>query len=576
VWQFTSTVPGVGSYARRIDWKLKLQDGSLLTDVRHSKLLSTCKMLLWSMRVVPSRRKRPSDSSLIRTATYLLLLVEWLATESISSVDDVTPAVARRYTAYCRSLSGRDHDSLANDSLRKRLEPLLLLFEFRAKLPERMPAHPFGGNPLSAICGKSTTRKPIPPVPQEVLLPLLDGAVSWMRAGKEIIARYDKYLQIYAGALTAGYSRASARYEALDAVNTMRQKDNVPKGCPQPRGAREIFFAYEMLVAACAIICLACSGIRMSELLSIREGAIRYIRHSNDREYSYLCARVKKTVEDDEGVELFWIVPPLVVQAVEILEIASVRARSNSRRNELFLTPHDRHAKKYNLVEQSSLIDRINALSMLIEVPRYFGKIWRFSGHQFRKFFARYVTLSERGGNLALTTHFKHLRMAMTDRSYVGNDYDLHELINEEQIGSMADMWQHVLEEPEHCVGQGGARLQKLVFQGRAGSDLAKNHVIDLIVKLDKPIFALPHCYCGFEESTSACGGRRETHAGIFTCLESCPNAIVTRDHQPYYEEMRDKNLALLKANPGRVARAAINRALGLANQILEKLSKYK
>jgi hypothetical protein len=57
---------------------------------------------------------------------------------------------------------------------------------------------------------------------------------------------------------------------------------------------------------------------------------------------------------------------------------------------------------------------------------------WRFSCHQFRKTFARFVAVGDKTGLLALKQHFKHVSIAMTDR-YVGRDLELLELVDAEK-----------------------------------------------------------------------------------------------------------------------------------------------
>jgi integrase len=66
---------------------------------------------------------------------------------------------------------------------------------------------------------------------------------------------------------------------------------------------------------------------------------------------------------------------------------------------------------------------------------------WKFSTHQFRKTFARFVAMGDKSGLLALKQHFKHVSIAMTDR-YVGRDLELLDLVaseKQEELGRALD-----------------------------------------------------------------------------------------------------------------------------------------
>ncbi|MEV8853714.1 hypothetical protein AB0Z81_27905, partial [Klebsiella pneumoniae] len=75
---------------------------------------------------------------------------------------------------------------------------------------------------------------------------------------------------------------------------------------------------------------------------------------------------------------------------------------------------------------------RINDFARHVGIPDHDGKPWRFSTHQFRKTFARFIARRDRTQLLGLAEHFKHASVAMTARGYVGNDFDLHGLIDHE------------------------------------------------------------------------------------------------------------------------------------------------
>jgi hypothetical protein len=191
------------------------------------------------------------------------------------------------------------------------------------------------------------------------------------------------------------------------------------------------------LVEACYIVIAGFVGMRVSEILSMKVGAIEYRPRRDRVDQAYVVARLFKTVDHPEGREERWVAPAPVVRAVDLLEQLSAPLRAASGRDEIFLVKNTQYGEIVP-VTHMHIGWRINDFARHVGVPEHEGKPWSFSTHQFRKTFARFVARRDRSQLLGLAEHFKHASVAMTARSYVGNDFDLHGLIDHESRAETA------------------------------------------------------------------------------------------------------------------------------------------
>src|ERR1700757_3000148 len=171
--------------------------------------------------------------------------------------------------------------------------------------------------------------------------------------------------------------------------------------------------------------------MRVSEILSMETGCIEHrpIGETGVAQ-AYLMARMFKTVDDPRGRIERWLAPGPIVGAVEILERLSLPMRTASGRRELFLVKNQ--SGDIVRVKGLDITFRIRKFAAYVGVPHHEGKPWPFRPHQFRKTFARFVACRDRSQLMALADHFKHASIAMTAKGYVGNHFDLKELIDHE------------------------------------------------------------------------------------------------------------------------------------------------
>ena len=204
------------------------------------------------------------------------------------------------------------------------------------------------------------------------------------------------------------------------------------------------------------------------------------------------------------------------------------------------------------------------------------AKPWHFSPHQFRKTFARFIARRDRSQLLALADHFKHASVAMTAKGYVGNNFDLEDLIdNEGQIETALALDRFLTS--DRLAGRMGERLvaENAAFRGRAGEQVRRDYIAFVLAETDLRVHACDYGWCVFQAETSRCGGvagPSETARCPSTCL-SCANFIVDERHRGYWQERRERNEALLE-RASAPTRAVLDKAIGECNRVLASIGE--
>jgi hypothetical protein len=179
---------------------------------------------------------------------------------------------------------------------------------------------------------------------------------------------------------------------------------------------------------------------------------------------------------------------------------------------------------------------------------------WHFTSHQWRKTLARFVAMVDKSALSALSQHFLHLSIAMTDRGYIGNDFELEELIDEMVRAETADILIQVLLQGRPVAGHMGEQLiekhtaLKVHFQGMTIRD-AKEEIQWIIEDSGMSIHSCEWGWCMYRQETSQCEGSQKgpdyAKRGPSVCA-GCSNLMIEEKHIPWWQDRLDKNLALL------------------------------
>lgn len=572
LWQLDIAVAGRSSDQNRLSWNVRLADGSRLTDPQHARLLDAAKRFLWSMVNDPPRgRKRWSPSTLYLCGGRLIVILRWMIAEGYASFATLDGPAVERLRAWLRTRQVASTGRLiAPGTIMMYLQVLKDLYRQRAKLGEAPGCDPLPTETAHEAAGLTQASKGwIPFIPDAVAIDLLAKALDWVTHHPEpILTARDTWHEAFVESKAAGIAWRQSFKRALTALTY--------KGLRGPKGeAINSAPVMRRLVAhladACFIVIAGFVGMRVSEVLSMEAGCIEHkpIGETGVPQ-AYVRARMFKTVDDSRGRIERWLAPEPVVRAVEILERLSRPIRKASGRRELFLIKNTKSGGIVPVTNHDISL-RIRQFAGYVGVPHHEGKPWHFSPHQFRKTFARFIARRDRSQLLALSDHFKHASVAMTAKGYVGNDFDLKELVDHESQVETAQALDRFLRS-DGLAGRMGERItaENAAFRGRAGEEVRRDYIAFVLAETDLRVHACDYGWCVFQAETARCGGATEPSEAArnpSTCL-GCANFVVDKRHRSYWQDRCRRNEMLLdKASA--LTRAVLDKAIGECNRVL-------
>jgi len=568
-WELDIAAAGRTADQKRLNWNVALADGSRLTDPKHTPLLDAAKQFLWSMANDPPRgRKRLSQSTLQHRGETLIVILRWMIAEGYASFAELDGSATERLRAWLRTrqVAGTDRP-ITPIRIANYLQALKDLYRQRSKVADAPRHDPLPMETTFEAAGvTSANRGWIPFIPDAIAIDILTKALDWVTNHPEpILAARDVWHAAFEASRAAGSDRP--RYCARMALKLKALHG--PKGEPVD-GAHRMRRLLAHLTDACFIVIAGFVGMRVSEILSMEASCIeRRLIGDTGLAQAYIVARMFKTVDDPRGRVERWLAPEPVVRAVEILERLSLPLREASKRRELFLVKN----QQGDIVPITTFNIRVRICKFAdyVGVPHHEGKPWPFSPHQFRKTFARFVARRDRSQLMALSDHFKHASIAMTARGYVGNDFDLKELINQEGRAATARALDCFLTS-DRLAGRMGERLmaENAAFRGRAGEQVRRDYIAFVLAETDLRVHACDYGWCVFQPETARCGGNAapsEVTRCPSTCL-GCANFVVDARHRGYWQERRERNEALLD-EASAPTRAVLDQAIGECNRVL-------
>jgi integrase len=583
-WEIDDKVPGTAKRDKIIKWSQKLPDGSLLTDPQNALLLETCKRLIYLSLTIPLVNSKVLHRlTARRVALNLFVLIRWMFTKGYRKFRDLDQAAIDQYVAYCRTRPGRGRNHRVKATTIHNLSMVIqYLYILRNRLPDAIQFQPFGGEPTSTVTGSRVNeREPTPYIPDEIAVDILRKALSWVeRYADDIIeARIICYSE-YERALLQGFGRDYARRQVIRALSTFTPASSIVSDLPKQKLFQNkgiIRTLVDHLTTACFICIAGLVGMRISEILSLEPGFIQ-IERSDDglTELVYVCGSTYKTEDDPHGRPTRWIAPSPIKTVARVLErLYAITPKKTGESKFFILNPQP---KKWSDDEVNipAMNYRINRFAEFIEVPKYRSVPWHFTTHQFRKTFARFVGRRDKTGLHALSQHFKHVSIAMTDY-YAGSDFELYELIGDALVDEMRESLDKILG-AESLAGKMGEEIlkQNHRFRGRAGEELRRDFVDFIMSETDLLILAHDYALCAVNLDTALCGGDMAL-VGRGTCVR-CPNFMVGEQHRPFWTDQEKRNTELLDRHKdlSPLAKAAIMSEVKQASDILIQLDRQK
>jgi integrase len=262
------------------------------------------------------------------------------------------------------------------------------------------------------------------------------------------------------------------------------------RGCNYDWDLSDLNFRIRLVQVACFVIIATSTGMRQSELLTLKPGCLVERKVRGKRLY-WLKSILSKTSPSRAGEPSSWLCGELAANAIGILEQLHAVMPSiehTSFRSHIPLPDSLFRTYTWNSVVfvARPMVGWGRLRSALHAFAKELGlTIGRIHPHRFRRSFARNIVRWTETPVAALQRHFKHWSMLMTDY-YIGTDPQLMEMFFEAQMEASKDRLRQILS--GECGGPGGLFLQKRLAKMADLGELPKNF---LGVKSDKSIEAV-------------------------------------------------------------------------------------
>lgn len=557
IWQLDVDVPGTTPADLLIDWRIAFEDGSRFTDERWDPWREAARRFLWSLRVTPPPgRRRARGTTLIRRFQTLRVLIRWMVAEGYRCFADLGRDAAQRFLGVVYQRPGRGGRLLSETVTPIGYIRILDLLYLQRDWLLDAPAEPL----VDPITGSRSLRpgqpaKSIPYTPDAIAVPLISAALRLIGTpANDIIALRERAEEAHGQALSNGFgykARQSRMRACLDGFRFATVLGEASPWRTEPVLTMKLVqFLVTRIYDACFIVIAYLVGARVSEILGLRAGCIeRHAAADGTETFAYLSGRIYKTAVGTDGTPHQWIAPDPVVRAVTVLERLSAPIRQRMGREELWLSAMAGRGGMA-IPRSSGLADRLNGpFASFVNLPLYNERSWHLTTHQGRKTFARFVGRRDGTGLDALASHFGHVSRAMTDKGYVGTDFDLTDLIDTETSNDTRTALEDLL-----TTATAGGNAGRMIsahsrFRGRTRDGDVADYVDFILRETD---MRLGHCdwgYCVYRRESASClGDDRGPNPVIRTqsICATCSNFAVTQKHRPVWEERCEKNARLL------------------------------
>lgn len=306
VWMWVRTTPGQGKSNAQVNWGMELSDSSRLTDTRHALRLAWAKKLTALITHAPANGVVPAAGSMGSYQQGLNWLLSWMAQRGMQTPNELDVEAyledLPRYIAECT-----DEDEITIGQVRLALSIIpKLWFERRLLARWGVPTlhkDPFRDHSLHyyAVVLATKAHGWIPPLPDEVAIPLFNKVAWWLgQQAEDVIAllgyvedplagtevevadgRYKKGIRkTPAGVGKYAKTKRASRFIAEFVFSTLPGEsqpwhaalDETHEGEDEMGPHARIRQLFDAVRDACALSIQGMSGMRISELLGIEAG----------------------------------------------------------------------------------------------------------------------------------------------------------------------------------------------------------------------------------------------------------------------------------------------------------------
>ncbi len=516
-----------GKYLKTIDFNKPTNDKNNLSD--YPLLFDTIKKVLFFNKTTLLTRVKQKSLTQIQNFNYFKCLFDWMLNNKIYKFQDFSRNNFNDYKLWVI----QNKCPKNNNNLKNYLNIFQYLYLYREYLKDSIKEDFFEGINVSEFSGykKSLTEK-TETIPKEILekvcnkiLPILD----------------DLFIN-------------------LNNFDDLQKETKIIKE-KLYFNTKEIVYKSRILNAICYFILALYSGMRVSEIVSIKKGGYEI----DENNVLVINSTLFKLTQNDKGRPEKWGCGlnnenNYALKAIKILER---------------LTNHDCETLFFKLSKNQPTkitVDFINPI--LQDLMEYCKVDWKISSHQFRKTFAQLIGVTDKTSLLALKEHFKHASLAMTDY-YVGTNIELINLINEEKNLEIRQGFDFILKS-HNLAGKLGEKISQVNMKFRGNIEERNNYISDILENSD--LIVVPHEYgfCIYQPEQAKCKGE-DLNIGVNTCSK-CKNFIVTEKHKVFWinkvKEYEDFTESIKELNNQKETLDTVNNLIEEAKSIVKKIEK--
>ncbi len=583
VWDFSNEIrnPTIEKGSKLIRWAFGTPDGGRFIDPPFRHLLHSSKEFIYSLLWHPVDEPPFAASAARQLFNRLVFFVQHLLSyrHPVLRFKDVLP---HHCEDYIQNVLKKELSASYKYGC---IHVLQKLFQYRHVMDDGLLVDPFQGKPpVRKIAGYTHALQrefQTQVIPDEALVPLIQGALEYVGRSAEYL------MDAFEGVEKVRKANCDFRYRATRYLREFPRSAYNLEGTRFAAGLkslRQLNVQLSYLQTACFVLIAFATGMRISEILSLRERCCEMVKQPGQPDLVWLRGRVFKMQGVAAGRPAKWLGGPLCAMAVAVLERLGRRVRRRLKVPYLWLeTPAFTRPRGSEPLTAMTIRIRLKNFVAMLGIKDTSGRPFHIHPHMFRRTFARHVARHDTTNLLALKEHFKHASLYMTDY-YVGSDHELWTLMVEEEENLFLETFDRALHS-DYLAGPGGRHLKKKIdeaiadgrlpkdFRGEAGSHLRKEMIRDLVESGQRIYPCAVSNYCWFRPDSALC--TQGDHPLLKRCNPgACANSIITLEHKPHWEKIQCdcENLMELKpqAEPYQRALADIH---AISSKILQGLT---
>lgn len=315
----------------------------------------------------------------------------------------------------------------------------------------------------------------------------------------------------------------STRHHRVKVV--MNERLVTPWGFRNPGDLKR---AIRRLKTACFILLDICTGMRISELLSARQGCIETVKHSDNVTFHFIRSVLFKTEDEESGRSERWMCGEVGARAASILEDIVAAMYPDSTNRYLFEMRGRGESLGFRTNEETFRIEHSYMAKLVKEFCEELG-ILDVHPHRFRRTFARNIVRYGKIPITALQNHFKHTHIHLTAWYAGHDDLEMLKWIEEDELERHIEICEELRRTP--LVGPAAEMFSKM-FQGRTQDGNPESWV----ERLWEAGIILRECtdigWCAYVQEHALCS--TGPHPQMSMCEpERCFNALRGPQHLP-------------------------------------------